>query len=157
MNMTAPIDERRDLNAVSSDGEQFVTFMVDGQLFGVPALSVRDVLRQQKLTKVPLARPEIAGAINLRGHIVTAIEVRARLASSGRPAGASFMCVVVENGGESFCLLVDSVGEVISVQASEIEPSPGSLQASWLNVVRGVTRAGGRLVLILDVKQLLSF
>lgn len=157
MTFTARIEDQAAREAFASDGEQFVTFMIEDQLFGVGALAVRDVLRQQQLTKVPLARAEIAGAINLRGHIVTAIDVRARLGSSPRPAGAAFMCVVVENAGESFCLLVDAVGDVISVPASGIEASPGSLQASWLNVVRGVTRAGGRLVLILDVKQLLTF
>lgn len=156
MNMTVRLDDRVERDAISS-GEQFVTFLIEDQMFGVPALAVRDVLRQQQLTKVPLARPEIAGAINLRGHIVTAIDVRARLGSSARPSGAGFMCVVVEADGESYCLLVDAVGDVISVQASEIESSPGSLQASWINVVRGVTRTGGQLVLILDVRQLLEF
>ena len=142
---------------VSFTGEQLVTFIVGSQLFGIPALRVRDVLRRQPLTRVPLARPEIAGAINLRGHIVTAIEVRARLGLPLRNPDASLMCVVVESGVESFCLLVDSVGDVISIKASEIEPNPGSLQASWALLARGVYRAENRLLLILDVDQLLAF
>jgi len=141
----------------SSNGEQLVTFMIGGQLFGIPALRVRDVLRRQPLTRVPLARPEIAGAINLRGHIVTAIDVRARLGAPRREAHEPVMCVVVESGIESFCLLVDSVGDVISTKASEIEPNPGSLQSSWAHLARGVYRDNDRLLLILDVDQLLAF
>ncbi len=142
---------------ISFDGEQLVTFIVGSQLFGIPALRVRDVLRHQPLTRVPLARPEIAGAINLRGHIVTAIDIRARLGLSSREPDSSVMCVVVESGVESFCLLVDSVGDVISPKTSEIEPNPGSLQASWAHLARGVYRANDRLLLILDVDQLLAF
>jgi len=141
----------------SSDGEQLVTFTVDGQVFGIPALSVRDVLRQQPLTSVPLARPEIAGAINLRGHIVTAIDLRARLGAPARDIGAKSMCVVVESTGESFCLIVDAVGDVISVRDSEIEPNPGSLPAIWAQIARGVYRASDRLLLLLDVDQMLAF
>jgi len=141
---------------ISLNGEQFVTFTVDGQIFGIPALSVRDVLRHQPLTRVPLARPEIAGAINLRGHIVTAIEVRARLAAPARASDQQAMCVVVEDGDEAFCLLVDSVGDVITVRPSEIAPNPGSLPGVWSQMTRGVVRAGDRLLLLLDVGQLLA-
>jgi purine-binding chemotaxis protein CheW len=141
----------------SSNGEQLVTFKIGDQLFGIPALRVRDVLRRQPLTRVPLARPEIAGAINLRGHIVTAIDVRSRLGAPQREAHEPVMCVVVESGAESFCLLVDSVGDVISTKASEIEPNPGSLQSSWAHLARGVYRDNDRLLLILDVDQLLAF
>lgn len=147
----------RDKVGVSSDTEQLVTFNVDGQIFGIPAFKVRDVLRQQPLTKVPLARPEIAGAINLRGHIVTAINVRARLGAKPLAADLQSMCVVVESGGDSFCLIVDSVGDVISIKTSEIEPNPGSLQASWAQMSRGIFRAENSLLLLLDIDQLLAF
>ncbi len=150
-------DVVRQKTSASVSDEQLVTFVIGSQLFGIPALRVRDVLRRQPLTRVPLARPEIAGAINLRGHIVTAIDVRARLSAPPREPDAPVMCVVVERGTESFCLLVDSVGDVISPKASEIEPNPGSLQASWAHLARGVCRVNDRLLLILDVDQLLSF
>ena len=148
---------KRQKVGASVDGEQLVTFTVDGQSFGIPALRVRDVLRRQPLTRVPLARPEIAGTINLRGHIVTAINVRARLGSPPRPADVPEMCVVVECSGESYCLIVDSVGDVIAVKAAEVEPNPGSLQPSWAQIARGVYRANDRLMLLLDVDQLLVF
>ena len=150
-------DVTREKVGVSGESEQLVTFNVDGQIFGIPAFKVRDVLRQQPLTKVPLARPEIAGAINLRGHIVTAINVRARLGAQAISADLQSMCVVVESGGDSFCLIVDSVGDVISIKTSEIEPNPGSLQASWAQMSRGVYRTNDHLLLLLDIDQLLAF
>lgn len=136
--------------------EQLVTFVVADQHFGIPALKVRDVLREQRLTQVPLAKPEIAGVMNLRGHIVPAINVRARLGSPAEPT-SSKMCVVVERGGDVFCLVVDAVGDVISVKANEIEPNPGSLQASWGQMSRGLLRMGDKLLLLLDVDQLLNY
>lgn len=141
---------------LSQGEEQLVTFIVADQLFGIPALKVRDVLRKQPLTRVPLARPEIAGAINLRGHIVTAISVHVRLDCPKPGPDARQMCVVVENKGEAFCLLVDSVGDVISVKSSDIEPNPGSLVPAWAQVSRGVYRTNDELLLLLDVDQLLA-
>ncbi|MCC6912562.1 MAG: chemotaxis protein CheW [Rhodospirillaceae bacterium] len=137
--------------------EQLVTFVVDGQAFGISALTVRDVLRRQPLTRIPLARAEIAGAINLRGHIVSAIDLRARLGMAPRPANCPAMCVVVEHAGESVCLIVDSVGDVISVDCAEIEPNPASLQPMWAQAAKGVHRARDHLLLLLDVGQLLTF
>lgn len=142
---------------MSTISEQLVTFVVDGQAFGIPALKVRDVLRRQPLTRVPLARAEIAGAINLRGHIVTAIELRARLGVTAREASEKAMCVVVEHGGESVCLIVDSVGDVISVDHADIAPNPASLPAVWAQVAKGVHRGADHLLLLLDVEQLLTF
>jgi purine-binding chemotaxis protein CheW len=145
-------------SAFASNGaEQLVTFIVSDQMFGLTALKVRDVLRQQPLTRIPLAKAEIGGAMNLRGHIVTAIDVRARLGAPPAPANASKMSVVVESGGEQFCLVVDAVGDVISVNAGEIEPNPASLSAAWAEVSRGVYRMKDRLLLLLDVEQLLNY
>jgi len=155
--MKVDLDLTRQKPNASHDVEQLVTFVVEGQIFGIPALRVRDVLRQQPLTRVPLARPEIAGAINLRGHIVTAINVRARLGAAPREIDLPVMSVVVESGNEAFCLIVDSVGDVVSVKSSEIEPNPGSLQASWAQLARGVYRADDQLLLLVDVDQLLAF
>ena len=154
--MKMETDLKRQTGGTSGSSEQLVTFKVDGQIFGISALRVRDVLRQQPLTKVPLASPEIEGAINLRGHIVTAISVRARLGAPPRAEGAPMMCVVVDGGGESFCLIVDSVGDVISVKSSDVEPNPGALQAAWAQMARGVYRAPDHLLLLLDVDQLLA-
>ena len=141
----------------SFGGEQLVTFRIDDQMFGIPALSVRDVLRRQSLTRVPLAAPEIAGAINLRGHIVTAVNVRMRLGAARPAVDGPQMCVVVERGNEAFCLLVDSVGDVISVYDEEVQPNPASLPAAWAELSRGVYRLNDGLLLIIDVDQLLTW
>jgi purine-binding chemotaxis protein CheW len=143
--------------AVSGTVEQLVTFRVDDQHFGIPAMKVRDVLRQQPLTPVPLARPEIAGAMNLRGHIVTAIDLRARLGAPPAAADAPKMCVVVEKGGEPYCLVVDAVGDVIAIDTGAVEPNPASLPAGWAQIARGLFRMNERLLLLLDVDQLLTW
>lgn len=144
-------------SAVSGRTEQMVTFFVADQIFGLSAHKVRDVLRAQPLTRVPLAAAEIAGAINLRGHIVTAIDVRARLGAPAAADGASHMCVVVERGGEQFCLIVDAVGDVLSVDATEIEPIPSFLPPAWAQVSCGIYRMQEKLLLLLDVDQLLTY
>ncbi len=155
--MTADMTIVRQASGVSFGAEQLVTFRIDDQTFGIPALSVRDVLRRQSLTRVPLAAPEIAGAINLRGHIVTAINVRVRLGAAPAEMDAPQMCVVVENRGEAFCLLVDSVGDVIGVSEEQVQPNPASLPAAWAELSRGVYRLNDGLLLILNVDQLLKW
>ena len=155
--MTAAANLLRPRAAALAHDEQLVTFIIDDQMFGIPAMKVRDVLRRQPLTVVPLAPPEVMGAINLRGHIVTAINVRARLGMPAADASAPFMCVVVDLRSEAFCLLVDSVGDVITVKAEEVEPNPGSLHSSWSQISRGVCRLNSRLMLLLDLDQLLTW
>ena len=117
---------------------------------------LRDVLRRQPLTRVPLAPPEIAGAINLRGHIVTAIDMRSRLGTAPRGRDETTMCVVVEGADEWFCLIVDAVGDVITIADSAIEPTPASVPDEWATMMRGVHRMPNCLLLLLDIEQLLS-
>ena len=140
-----------------SEMEELVTFVIDGQMFGVSALKVRDVLRQQPLTAIPLAPPEIAGTMNLRGHIVTALNMRARL---GLPAAAEnqrTMCVVAEHGGDQFCLIVDAVGDVLSLPRAKIEANPAALGDTWADLCKGIYRLEDRLLLILNIPRLLVF
>ncbi len=142
---------------VAEPTQQLVSFKVDSQLFGISALKVRDVLLQQPLTRVPLSRPEVAGTINLRGHIVTAISLRARLGVPAAAEGARQMCIVVESGGEQFCLIVDAVGDVISIKTADLEPNPGSLAPSWAQLSLGVCRLEGGLLLLLNDENLLNW
>jgi purine-binding chemotaxis protein CheW len=150
MNALMPARRADPLNGI------MVTFYVDAQLFGIPALRVRDVLRRQPITRVPLAGPEIAGAINLRGHIVPAIDLRARLKTPRPEPGAMSMCVVVEKS-DPFCLIVDSVGDVITVDAEAIEPLPASLPPVWTSMCRGIHRLNDSLLLIVDIDALLTW
>lgn len=100
---------------------EFVTMIIEGQIFGIPVLQVQDVLGQQKITRVPLAPREVAGSLNLRGRIVTAIDVRTRLGLGAREEKQKSMSVVVDHNGEFYSLIVDQVGEVMSLPASDYE------------------------------------
>jgi len=137
------------------DTRDFVTLHVGGQLFGIPVLQVQDVLNPQRITRIPLASGEIAGALNLRGRIVTAIDVRTRLGLS--KSDKSSMSIVVEHKNELYSLLVDEVGDVMSLSHSEYEANPPTLDLRWREVSNGVYRLNGTLMLVLDVAQLLSF
>ena len=134
--------------------EMLVTLTVAGQLFGIPVLEVRDILGPQRITHVPLAPPEVAGALNLRGRIVTAIDVRTRLGVSTK-AEAKGMSVVVDSHGELYSLIVDKVGEVMSLPASDFERNPATLDARWQEVSNGIYRLKDCLLVVLDVARLL--
>ncbi len=138
-------------------GEQvFLTLTVAGQGCAVPVLLVRDVLGPQAITRIPLAPPEVAGSLNLRGRIVTAVDLRLRLGLAARPPGAVAMSVVVEQGGELYSLLVDEVGEVIPLPAAGFEPNPPTLDPLWREVSRGVHRQEDRLLIALEVERVLA-
>ena len=141
----------------AGETQDFVTMTILGQLFGIPVLTVQDILGQQKITRIPLAPPEVAGSLNLRGRIVTAVDVRLRLGMTPRAADAKPMSVVVDQGGESYSLLVDAVGEVLSLKASDYERNPPTLDARWRDFSDGIHRLNGQLLIVLDVPQLLQF
>lgn len=135
----------------------YVTVTIAEQLFGIPVLEVRDVLRPQKMTRVPLAPAEIAGVLNLRGRIVTAIDVRCRLNLPPRESDDRGMNVVVDFHGEPYALVFDSVGEVLSLPAEAFERSPPTLNPRWREVSGGIYRLEGRLLVVLEVERLLAF
>lgn len=142
---------------VSDDRQVLVTLTVANQLCGVPVLAVRDVLGEQAITRIPLAPPEIAGSLNLRGRIVTAIDLRRRLNLPPAPAGQRRMSVVAEQGGELYALLVDQVSEVMSLDASTFERNPPTLEPNWAAFSTGIFRLDGRLLVVLDVAKLMAF
>jgi purine-binding chemotaxis protein CheW len=145
-------------DVTTSDAEdQFVTVTIGSQLFGIPVLSVRDVLVAQKTTPIPLAPPEVAGALNLRGRIVTAIDMRRSLDLPARKEGGPGMYVVVEEYDELYSLIVDSVGEVMTLPVDALERSPGTLDPRWREVSGGIFRLDGMLLVVLDVERLLDF
>lgn len=135
--------------------EVFLTLTVAGQLCGVPVLAVRDVLGAQSITRIPLAPQEVAGSLNLRGRIVTAIDLRRRLGLPPREAGGA-MSVVVELEGELYSLLADEVGEVLPLPREDRAANPPTLDPLWREVSRGVHRLGERLLILLDVEQVLA-
>ncbi|HRJ61293.1 MAG TPA: chemotaxis protein CheW [Azospirillaceae bacterium] len=143
---------------VSTGGSQdYVTMTIADQLFGIPVLQVQDVLGHQRITRIPLAPPEVAGSLNLRGRIVTAIDVRLRLNLSPRHKGKSGMSIVVDLRGELYSLMVDSVGEVLSLSNDDFERNPATLDPRWREVSTGIYRLNGQLMVVLDVPRLLNF
>jgi purine-binding chemotaxis protein CheW len=135
---------------------EYVTVMIGGQLFGLPIGRVQDVFMPERLTRVPLAGAEIAGVLNLRGRIVTAIDMRRRLGLPPRTDARARMAVGVELGAESYGLMIDSVGEVLKLDDATREPNPVNLDARLAGVSGGVHRLDGQLMVILDVDRVLD-
>jgi purine-binding chemotaxis protein CheW len=134
---------------------EVVTFRVGDQWFGVDVMDVQEVIGQLRIARVPLAAPGIAGFLNLRGQIVTAIDVQRRLEIS-RSTSESSMNVVVRDGDELFALVVDEVGDVVAVSSGTLDPAPASLGGAWARVCTGVVRMDQGLLAIVDVTRLLD-
>ena len=114
------------------------------------------MLAPQKITPIPLASEEVAGALNLRGRIVTAIDVRRRLKLPPRGKDDDCMYVVIEHGSELYSLMIDSVGEVLTLPVDRFETLPATLDERWLNVSAGVYRLDEELLVVLDVNNLIA-
>lgn len=147
--------QRGQSNTIVED-QQYVSFLIDGELMGVPVSRVQEVLASQQIAQTPLARNEVAGLLNLRGQIVTAVNLRRRLGLPDRAPGETSMNVVVRYQGESFSLLVDEVGDVISVAGLPSEPPPRTLDARWRALVNGVFRLEQGLFVVLDLTAILT-
>ncbi len=139
-----------------ADTIEYVTVMISGQLFGLPISRAEDVFMLQRVTAVPLAPPEVSGVLNLRGRIVTAIDMRVRLGVKPREDGGHPCAVGVEYKGESYGLIIDRVGEVLRLREDAIEQNPSTLDPRWASVARGVYQLEGKLMVVLDVDQVLD-
>ncbi len=135
---------------------EYVTATIGGQLFGLPIRRVQDVFLPERVTRVPLAPPEIAGVLNLRGRIVTLIDMRQRLGMPPRADDAPPMALGVELRGEFYGLLIDGVGEVLKVPDRAPEPNPVNLDASLARLSAGIHRLEGLLMIVLDVDRTLD-
>src|SRR3954451_20970241 len=135
---------------------EYVTVMIGGQLFGLPISRVQDVFMPERMTRVPLSEPEIAGVLNLRGRIVTAVDMRRRLGLPPRRDDKPSMAVGIELKGEFYGLVDDTVGEVMKLGEATLEPNPVNLDGRLARVSAGVHRLDGQLMVILDVDQVLN-
>jgi purine-binding chemotaxis protein CheW len=135
---------------------EYVAVYLGAQLFGLPIERVQDVFIPGKVTVVPLAGREIAGLINLRGRIVTAIDMRRRLGLPDRERDIQPMAVSVEFNGESYGFVIDSVGEVLKLNNENREPPPVNLDARLARVAAGIHRLDDQLLVILDVDRILD-
>ena len=136
--------------------KQFSTFVVDGLLFGVEVEKVQEVIRYQVMTRVPLAPPVVKGLINLRGQIVTAVDLRCRLGLPVRATADLPMNVVIRHDDGAVSLLVDEIGDVLEVEEEAFELPPGTLVAEAREVIRGVYKLKGSLLVVLDTDKILN-
>jgi purine-binding chemotaxis protein CheW len=136
--------------------KEYVTATIGDQLFGLPILRVQDVFLPERLTRVPLAPPEIAGVLNLRGRIVTLIDMRGRLGLGTRDKDKTPMAIGVESRGESYGLLIDSVGEVLKLDETLCEPNPINLDPRLARVSAGIYRLEGQLLMLVDIDRVLD-
>jgi purine-binding chemotaxis protein CheW len=135
---------------------QFCTFTLGGHLFGLEVRQIQEVLLYQDMTRVPLAPSMVRGLINLRGQIVTAIDLRRRLGMPPLPADQLPMNVVVRTDDGAVSLLVDQIGDVVEVDDDAFEAPPETLTGLPREVTRGVYKLNRRLLLILDIARILS-
>jgi purine-binding chemotaxis protein CheW len=145
------------MSATQDDNRLLLTLEVDGRLCGVPVPQVRDVIRGERIARVPLAPPGVAGVLNLRGRIVTAVDLRDRLGLPPAGPDAVRMSVVVEEHGELYSLLADDVGEVLTLQPEAREEVPHTLRGPWRDHAVAVHRLQDRLLIELAPERLLSF
>lgn len=147
----------KNATGASEENVEFVTFTIADQLFGIPVLEIQDVLSSYHITRIPLAPPEITGSLNLRGRVVTAIDVRLRLGLEARSKGKESMSIVTENSGELYSLMVDAVGEVLALSQSLYERNPPTLNAKFRSFSDGIYRLDDRLLVVLNVNRLLDY
>jgi purine-binding chemotaxis protein CheW len=132
---------------------RMVTFTLDGRLYGVNVDAVQEVLRGQTRTRIPLAPGTLAGLINLRGQVLSAIDLRVQLELPARDAETEPMLVVIRVSGEPVALLVDSIGSVVDVDTDQFEPPPDTLSGSSRELLLGAYKLEDQLLLALDVDR----
>ena len=135
--------------------QQILTTTLGNQSFGMPVLSVQDILRPRHVAQVPQAPADIAGLINLRGRIVTVIDLGHWLGFKSSPADEQ-MHIVVDYEGDLYSFLMDSVGDVVAVSNDASDPVPPNLPETWHKIVSDVLRQDDELILIIDASKLLS-
>ena len=139
-----------------STNNQYCTFYLDGLFFGVDVQKVQEVIRYQEMTRVPLAPPVVRGLINLRGQIVTAIDLRRRLELADRPADQLPVNVVIHTDDGAVSLLVDEIGDVLKVSEKLFENPPETLKGTARELIRGAYKLPDGLLLILDSERTVS-
>jgi purine-binding chemotaxis protein CheW len=139
-----------------AEAKSFVTFSVAGQLFGVPVTRVQDILAPDAIAPVPGGPADVRGLINLRGRIVTVIDVRTRLSLPPAANAEAAMCVTVESRGDAYTLLVDAVGDVITLSNDLREGNPATLDVVWREVADAVYRTEQGLLVSLHIDRLLA-
>lgn len=144
------------MSAQHSTETEYVTAWIADQLFGIPIQRVHDVFEAERITHVPLAPPEIAGVLNLRGRVVTVIDMRKRLGLPPRTETKSQMAIGIDQYGEAYGLLVNSMGEVMKLTPATFDANPINLHKDWAHICSGLHRLEDRLLAVLDVDHILE-
>ena len=146
------------MNKIAVEGElgQYVTMRIGHQIFGISVNSVRDILAPQKVNPIPLARKEIIGSLNLRGRIITALDIRVLLNIHDSLDISKNMCVVIEHNQELYSLLVDNVGDVVSIFSEDLKKNPNNLSEVWQDISIGIYPQEDQLIVILDIAKILN-
>lgn len=140
----------------SAKAQQFCTFYLNQLFFGVEVEKVQEVIRYQSMTRVPGSTEIIGGLINLRGQIVTAIDLRKRMEMGARAPELKPMNVVVRTDDGAVSLLVDEIGDVVEVSLKNFEPAPETLQGTARKMTVGVYKLEGHLMHALDLDAVLA-
>lgn len=139
-----------------SDEGQYLTAYVSGHFLGIPIEQIRDIIGEQRLTRVPLSGSSIAGILNLRGRIVTVVNMHARLDEEKVTRPEETMGIIIENHDELFSLMVDRVEDVVTISHNSIERPPPTLNSVWRGVCSGVYQVDGKIMVIIDVENILN-
>lgn len=141
--------------STDQSAQEYITVLIADQLFGLPIQEVQDVFMPETVTQVPLASQDVAGVLNLRGRIVTAIDMRKRLGLPELEENKARMAVGIESNGESYGLIIDKVGEVHRLSDKTFEVNPANLDPRWMAISAGVHRLDGSLMVVIDVEKVL--
>ena len=142
-------------NSETAQFAEYVTFRLAEQWLGIPVTAVQEVLTSQRVAHVPMAPAAIAGFLNLRGQIVTALDLRITLGIEPRDDSQNVMNVVVRHDGELFAFMVDEVGDVVAVSDQSVQPTPASLDPRWRTASVGIVRRESDLLMILSVDEVI--
>ena len=146
---------RPPLSVATTAPSEFVTFRLADQWLGIPVTLVQEVLVPQRIARVPLAQDAIAGFLNLRGQIVTSLDLRTTMRLPAREPDAEYMNVVVRHDGELFAFMVDDVGDVVTVDHEAVEATPATIDERWRSASAGIVRRDHDLLVVMKVPELL--
>lgn len=135
---------------------QLITVTIHKQLFGIPVQHVRDIFKLTRITRIPMTSPEIAGVVNLRGRIVTALNLREKLGFPQPDETIRPMMIAVDYYGEMYSLMVDSVGEVLTLSEETFEKNPSTLDQRLQDLTKGIFKLDNQLLSVLDIKKIIN-
>lgn len=155
--MTKKITKENNANETLKSSKGYISIFIEKQMFGICIDDVHDVFIPPSITKVPLSMPEVAGVLNLRGHIVTTINMRYILGLPPKQDGGVEMAVGVMINGVSYGLIIDNVGDVMTINKTDIESNPSNMSSKWNGICEGVFRLEDNIMVILDMNEILGF